>query len=62
MADIFPLQLDELQQKLDDQTALSNSRFSEIQELVERNKLFSAELERCQIKVRLGVFNINSFM
>ena len=45
------IQLEEMQQKLDLQIEIAASRLSEIQEIVERNKTLSAELEGCKIKV-----------
>jgi len=44
-------QLEELQQELELQTELANNRLTELQEVTERNKSLSAELENCKMKV-----------
>ncbi len=49
---MLELQLEELQHELDTQTELASNRLSELQEMNEKNKSLTAELESAQAKVR----------
>lgn len=44
--------MEELQQDLEHQTELANNRLTELQEVSERNKSLSAELENCKMKLK----------
>uniref|UniRef100_A0A915DFP7 Deoxyribodipyrimidine photo-lyase n=1 Tax=Ditylenchus dipsaci TaxID=166011 RepID=A0A915DFP7_9BILA len=52
VANVSKAKLEELQQELDLQVELASNRLTELQEMTERNKALSAELEQCEMKLK----------
>ncbi|KAL3097791.1 hypothetical protein niasHS_000526 [Heterodera schachtii] len=52
LASLSKSKLEELQQDLETQSELASNRLAELQEMTERNKALSADLENCKMKLK----------